>query len=95
MKLKEDDPRQFTSAAFCVRKIENPMSVCGSKKCCGSASASGLVCRPHPTGADVSHSLPSGEEANARLYIVFSERKLTFTFARCHRPSVCLSVSRL
>jgi len=26
-----------------------------------------------------------------RLVIHFSERKLTFTFAICHRPSVCLS----
>jgi len=26
------------------------------------------------------------------LVIVFSERELTFTFAICYRPSVCLSV---
>ena len=27
--------------------------------------------------------------------LVFSERELTFTFAICYRPSVCLSVCRL
>jgi len=26
---------------------------------------------------------------------IFSERELTITFAKCHRPSVCLSVCRL
>jgi len=25
------------------------------------------------------------------VYLVFSERELTFTFAICYRPSVCLS----
>jgi len=28
----------------------------------------------------------------ARRWTVFSERELTFTFAICYRPSVCLSV---
>ena len=29
------------------------------------------------------------------IHTVFSERELTFTFAICYRPSVCLSVCRL
>ena len=31
----------------------------------------------------------------SRLATIFSERELTFTFAICYRPSVCLSVCRL
>jgi len=35
-------------------------------------------------------NLDTGQWPTGLLQIVFSERELTFTFAICYRPSVCL-----
>jgi len=41
------------------------------------------------------HCCHAQQNVNVQSAVIFSERELTFTFAICYRPSVCLSVCRL